>query len=251
MGLHEWQAHSVRLTEVLGLDTQPVALFRTETDSAPPADSDVRICRAIIDAAAGQPRCIHRKNNACFGAVWHLGFHRIEDPQMLKMIKKFVVEGEKLFSSYDALETLISQMGAIPDSARVCFNLYPLPTTPTEPELVLILCNPEQACRLLTLITFVDGVMPAIKIGGPTCRMAVVYPLLEKQANISFYDYTARKICHLDKDKLLVSIPAAQFPQVVSAIEHCTAGTAKIEYPQDFKEFLQKRQRNKTTACAG
>lgn len=71
--------------------------------------------------------------------------------------------------------------------------------------------------------------------------MAVIYPLLKGELNISFYDYTARKMCNVEKDKLLVSIPYQRIPQIVASIDKCTAGRAKIEYPPEFREFLQKR----------
>jgi len=243
MNLQEWHEQARFFTEILGLETSPVALNRVLRQSADGPQTKTRICRAIMDAAAGRETWVCKDNNACFGAVWHLGFQKIREPEILKMTKKFVVEGEKLFSSYSALEKLIEQMGEAPDHIGTCFHLQPLESADTAPELVLIVCNPEQACRILTLVTFVDGIMPAIQIGGPTCRMAVIYPLLSGQVNISFYDYTARKICQVEKDKLLISIPAAKFPDVVDSIDKCTAGTAKIEYPQDFKNFLQKRQR--------
>ena len=122
-----------------------------------------------------------------------------------------------------------------------CFLISPLEESLTEPELVIFVCNPETACRLLTLVTFSDGTMPRIKIGGPTCRMAIMYPLLAGEVNISFYDYTARKMCNVDQDKLLVSIPYRRIGEIVANIEKCSAGRAKIEYPQEFREFLQKR----------
>jgi len=71
--------------------------------------------------------------------------------------------------------------------------------------------------------------------------MAIMYPLLTGEVNISFQDYTARKICKMEKDKLLVSIPSQRIPQIIESIDRCSAGTAKIEYPQEFREFLQKR----------
>jgi len=83
--------------------------------------------------------------------------------------------------------------------------------------------------------------MPKIKIGGPTCRMSIIYPLLTGEVNISFYDYTARKICNVEKDKLLISIPYKKIPQIIESIEKCSAGKAKIEYPAEFREFLQQR----------
>ncbi len=163
MELQQWRDDAARIKAVLQMERYPVALFRGERKKGVAAGSSVRICRAIVDAAEGHERYIDRRNNACFGAVWHLGLQRIEDSETLKMIKKFVVEGEKLFSSYEALEELIAQMGDIPDSAQIFFNLCPLERASTVPELVLFLCNAEQACRLLTLVTFVDGVMPSIK----------------------------------------------------------------------------------------
>jgi len=47
-------------------------------------------------------------------------------------------------------------------------------------------------------------------------------------------------MCNVDKDKLLISVPYARIPKMVEAIDKCSAGTAKIEFPEEFKNFLQK-----------
>jgi uncharacterized protein (DUF169 family) len=198
-----------------------------------------------LDAGKGATLQVDKTNNACFGASWHLGFHRIKDQQVINMIKKFVVEGEKLFCSYAALENLISQMEEVPDNANSYFALSPLEKSEFQPELVIFICNAEASCRLLTLVTFLDGKMPKIKIGGPTCRMSIIYPLLTGEVNLSFYDHTARKICNVEKDKLLIAVPYKKIPQIMESIDKCSAGKAKIEYPQEFREFLQKRLANK------
>jgi uncharacterized protein (DUF169 family) len=204
-------------------------------------DKKIRICKAILDSAQGRSFRISKENNACFGASWHLGFERITDHKIQSMIKKFVVEGEKLFSSYKALDNLISQMEDIPDNSKNCFLLAPLKLAEFKPQIVVFVYDPEVACRLLTLSIFIDGNMPRIKIGGPTCRMAIIYPLWKEELNISFYDYTARKICDVAKDKLLVTIPYKRIPYIIESIARCSAGRAKIEYPQEFREFLQRR----------
>jgi uncharacterized protein (DUF169 family) len=111
----------------------------------------------------------------------------------------------------------------------------------SQPQLVIFICNAEQACRLLTFVTFFDGRMPAIKLGGPTCRMSIIYPLQSGEVNISFYDYTARKLCHVEKDKLLISIPYQLIPQMIENLDTCSGGRAKVEFPQEFRSFLQKR----------
>jgi len=238
----EWQDFSLILKGLLNLEYSPVAVSCIkEPLSSKTSEKKLRICRAILDAGRGQTLQINKENNACFGASWHLGFHRIKDPKVLNMIKKFVVEGEKLFCSYEALDNLVSQMDEVPDNSNSYFVLSPMEKCEFKPQLVIFICNAESACRLLTLATFIDGNMPKIKIGGPTCRMSIIYPLLKDEVNLSFYDYTARKICNVEKDKLIISVPYSKMPKIMDSINKCTAGTAKIEYPQEFREFLQQR----------
>ena len=241
MDTNDWQNYSLVFKELLGLEYSPVAVHCFKESLAQKSDKKVRICRAILDAGKGETLQVDRKNNACFGAGWHLGFQKITDEKIGDMIKKFVVEGEKLFCSYEALDRLVSQMEEVPDNARAQFSLRPMENAESEPELVIFICDAQAACRILTLVTFLDGNMPKIKIGGPTCRMIIMEPLLTGEVNLSFYDYTARKMCNVEKDKLLVSIPYQKIPAIIGSIDACSAGRAKIEFPQEFRQFLQNR----------
>lgn len=237
----EWQKYSEIFKDTLGLDSSPVAVSCLKGHAQNTGANKVRVCRAILDASRGKTFKIDKKNNACFGAGWHMGFYKIDDSKVEKMIKKFVVEGEKLFSSYEALQTLISQMGDIQDNTDSHFSISPLEEAQDAPDLVIFLLDANAACRLLTLATFIDGVMPEIKIGGPTCRLSIIYPLSTKKLNISFYDYTSRKMCNVPPDKLIVSIPYELLPAIAESIDKCSAGTAPIEFPPEFRQFLQKR----------
>ncbi len=237
----DWQEFSIILKELLNLEYTPIGITLIKQPLSESFDKKVRICRAVLDAGKGGAFKINKTNNACFGASWHLGFSKIKDPKIIDMMKKFVVEGEKLLCSYEALDKLIAQMQEVPDNSNCHFVLSPLENCENKPDLVIFVCNAEAACRLLTLAIFIDGIMPKIKIGGPTCRMAIIYPLLTGELNISFYDHTARKICDVEKDKLLLSIPYKKIPKIIESIDRCSAGNAKIEYPQEFREFLQKR----------
>ncbi len=241
MDKKEWQNYALILKELLNLEYSPVGLSCCKEPLLKDTGKKVRICRAILAAGKGETIEIDKKNNACFGASWHLGLQQIKDPKITQMIKKFVVEGEKLFCSYEALDKLISQMEKVPDNSGSYFVLSPLEKCEFIPQLVIFIVNAEAACRLLALVTFIDGAMPKIKIGGPTCRMSIIYPLLTGEVNISFYDYTARKMCNVEKDKLLISIPFRRIPQIIESIDKCSAGRAKIEFPQEFRQFLQKR----------
>lgn len=236
----EWQSWGRMLTDVLELENEPVGV-RCARNTFVDKSSKVRICKAILDASKGEKFYVSKENNACFGASWHLGFQKINNPKIKNMIKEFVVKGEKLFSSYEALDNMINNFDAVPCNKDMCFILEPLTKASNPPQVVIFVCNPYQACRLLTLVTFVDGIMPRIKIGGPTCRMIITYPLTKGEINISFYDYTARKMCNVGKDKLLVAVPYSKIPVIVESIDKCSAGRARIEYPEEFRKFLKNR----------
>ncbi len=236
----EWNSSAKILKELLGLEYKPVALSCLKEPIFTSTDKKIRICRAILDAGKGESLQIGKNTNACFGASWHLGFRKITNPEVAKMVKKFVVEGEKLFSSYEALDNLITQMGEAPDNSGSFFVLAPMDECEFPPQLAIFICDALAACRLLTLATFIDGIMPKIKIGGPTCRMSVIYPLLSGETNLSFYDYTARKICNVDKDKLIITIPYVKIPGIIESVNKCSAGTAKIGFDPEFRTFLQK-----------
>jgi uncharacterized protein (DUF169 family) len=237
----EWQEYAVILKDLLQLDSSPVAVSCKKEPLREKSEKKMRICKAILDAARGESLRIDKTNNLCFGASWHLGFHKIKDPEVEEMVKKFVVEGEKLFCSYEALDNLMAQMEEVPDHRDAYFLLAPMEKTDTPPDLVIFVVNAEGACRLLTFVTFFEGRMPKIKIGGPTCRLSIIYPLVTGEVNISFYDQTARKLCNMEKDKLIVTIPYFLIPKIIESIDTCAGGRAKIEFPPEFRAFLQKR----------
>lgn len=241
MDKKDWRDYALVLKELLGLDYSPVAISCLKEPILKDIGKKVRICRAILDTGKGEIIQIDKINNACFGASWHLGFHKNRDQKIQDMVRKFVVEGEKLFCSYQALDNLYTKMEEPPDNYDSYFVLSPLEKCEFKPQLVIFICNAEAACRLLTLVTFLDGIMPKIKIGGPTCRMSIIYPMVTGELNLSFYDYTARKICNVGKDKLLITIPYNRIPQLIESIEKCSAGKAKIEFPREFRAFLRKR----------
>jgi uncharacterized protein (DUF169 family) len=64
--------------------------------------------------------------------------------------------------------------------------------------------------------------------------MAITYPLVSGEVNVSFLDYTARKMKQFDPNELAVSIPYHHMPNVMASIERTSAGTAKTEIPPEF-----------------
>ncbi len=237
----KFKSISHTLKKLLGLKYSPVAVSCLESAPESITKDRLRICSAILEAARGRTLELSKANNLCLGANIHLGFHKVRSDKIRAALNKFVVEGEKLFCSQQALENLELQLPVPPDNSKKHFVLSPLEKVPNDPQLVIFVVDPEAACRLLTLLTFTNGDMPEIKIGGPTCRLAVIYPLVSAKANISFYDYTSRCLSKIDKDKLLVSIPFVELARMMENIDKCCAGKARMELPVEFRSLSKKK----------
>lgn len=235
----KWHGYAAIFKELLDLEYSPVAISCLKDTPSQERQRRVRVCKAILEAGKGELIRVGKANNVCFGAAWHLGFRKEKSAWVEKLVRKFAVEGEKLFSSYQALDNLIKQMVQAPDNSNSFFMFAPLEKINLEPQLVVFVVNPESACRILALALFKDGYMPKINISGPTCWSSLIYPLVTGELNVSFYDYTSRKICGLPKDMLLISLPYKKIQGMVEAIDKCSAGRAEIELPKDLRGPLR------------
>ncbi len=154
MEKRQWHDFSFLLREVFSLETSPVAVKLIKQTKQIDGQGKIRVCRAILDTAKGKTHFLYKENNACFGAAWHMGFHQIKNPKVREMTRKFVVEGEKLFASHEALDNLMSQFEEVPDNSGAYFLLSPLEVIEEEPDIVIFVCNAEAASRILTFVTF-------------------------------------------------------------------------------------------------
>lgn len=237
-----WQEYSKRLKEVLGLKGSPIAVSYSMVPASGAKQGKYMVCQALPDARDGAIINLSKESCACPGGVWHLGLAPRPSGEMDKFLKKFLVEGEKLFCSIATFHRCIALTTQPPLGLSEYVVLSPLEKAEIAPDLVVFLCNPEQACRLITLATYPDGIPPKTEIVGSACHMAIAYPIVSGELNISFLDYTARKYQNYKPDELFVSIPYHKMPGLMDSIDLCSAGTAKVELPPGFEELISRRE---------
>jgi len=235
----EWKEYSERLKEVLGLKGSPVAVTYTMRPPQGSPQAKSWVCRALLSARDGKTFCISKETSSCAGGTWHLGLGPKPTGDADKALKKFLVHGEKLFCSYATFYRCMSQTSEPPLNLADYVIFCPLEEAQEKPDLVVFICNPEQACRLLTLAMYQTGIPPRAELAGSACHMAVAYPIVSGEINISFWDYTARRIQKLDENELSVSVPYHHMKDIVESIEGCSAGTASIE---GFQRMLRAMQ---------
>jgi uncharacterized protein (DUF169 family) len=115
----------------------------------------------------------------------------------------------------------------------------PLDEFELKPDLVLFLCNPAQASRLVTLSTYESGIPLMAQLSSSTCGGAVTIPLATGRINVTFLDLSSRHMVKGFKDSdLIFSAPFFLVRSIVESIPLCTAGTA--EPGMGFNEVMNK-----------
>lgn len=234
----EWQEYSARLKDVLGLEGSPVAITYSMEAPSGVSAKKCRACNAFLQARNGETIDITPESSACPGGTWYLGLGDQPTGERAKAHKEFLINGEKLFCSLGVYYRIMTATGQVPKELADHVIFSPLEKAQLAPEMVVFICNAEQACRLVQLDMYSTGIPPKINMAGATCYQAVSYPLLTGELNVSLMDYTSRRIKGLKPSDLLVTVPYHRLHGIMRSIDGCTAGTAKMEVPEAFRRSL-------------
>lgn len=234
----EWKDYAVHIREALGLKGNPVAITYSMKPPSTAVDGRYRVCDAFLQARDGQVIDLTVSTSSCTGGTWHLGLGERPKGEGDKALKEFLVHGEKLYCSIAAFHRSQALSSAPPLGLAEHVILSPMDNAEFRPDVVLFICNAEQACRLITLDSYDTGIPPRIEMSGSTCHQAVAYPIVTGQVNVSLMDYTSRRIRGYGSADLLVSIPYHRFHGVMRSMDYCTAGQAKMEIPDSFRRLV-------------
>lgn len=234
-----WKKYSKRLKEVLKLRGSPIAITYSMKPVSNARSGKYRVCDLLLKVKDGVIFNLNKKNSACPGGTWHLGLGPMPTGKDDVALKKFLIDGEKLFCSLAVFRRTMNFTTPPPLGLAPYVVFSPLEKASLKPDLVLFICNPEQACRLVTLLIYNEGIPPKTELAGATCHMAIAYPLVSGEMNVSLMDYTSRRIKGYKADDLLVTIPYHKLPGIIESIDCCTAGTAKMEFPPEFRRLAK------------
>ena len=228
----EWQEYGAQIKDVIGLEGDPVAITYSMRPPSTSSNGKHRVCDALLLARAGQVIDLTAATSSCPGGTWHLGLGERPKGDAGKGLKEFLVNGEKLYCSIATFHRSQALTSAPPLGLADHIVFSPVEKAEFRPDIVLFICNAEQACRLVSLDSYDTGIPPRIEMAGSTCHQAVAYPVVTGELNVSLMDYTSRRIRGYKAEDLLVSIPYHRFHGVIRGIDHSTAGRAKMEVPQ-------------------
>lgn len=234
-----WQDYSKQLKEALALDGSPVGVSFSDIPAGNGKENRVMPCMAIYQAAQkGATYNICAENCTCPGGLTSLGLS-IPNPEKATLVKKFLIEGEKFTSCNASFFRMRSLgQGQPPFGIAKYVVIGPLEMFELKPDLVLFLCNPGQASRLVLLSTYETGIPLTAQLSGSTCSGAITQSLSTGRINVNFIDPSSRHMVKGFKESdLIFSVPFFNVRSIVESIPLSTAGTA--EPGMDYKDIIR------------
>ena len=230
-----YKEHADVFKKTFGLKYEPMAISFTNDEISSGRYEKTSICKAMKLAAEGESFIIDEEVSICPGGSQFCGFSEPHTGKQKRRLQQFLTKGEKLTSSIVSFERM--RKLAVPPATDLADRIVicPLDKAEIRPDMILFLCNAEQACRLITLDTYWDGISPKQQIIGALCYSAIVYTIMSGNTNMTVGDWTARSHQGFEPDVIFLSVPYERIHNLIAAIPHCSAGDAEAHIPEEFQ----------------
>lgn len=229
-----WHEQSKFLSETFSLEHKPVAV-RFTNDPIEIETKKSWICQALKKAATGKEYLFDRSNSGCQGGSWHCGLSEPPSALSRRRLQEFLTHGEKLTHSIVSFQRMQDLGSEAPTGLSERIYIGPMEIAPVRPDVVVFLIDAEQACRLVSLDHYWDGRPLHTELTGSLCHAAIGYPVMTGNTNITFGDWTARRMQKYDKGVVFMSVPYERMANLVLAVPECSAGTAETVIPREFR----------------
>jgi uncharacterized protein (DUF169 family) len=156
---------------------------------------------------------------SCIGGKYYLGLAPVPKEQIIRV----VMDVHKMFASEQLAQEFLDNVP--PPTARGSIViLAPLLDMPEEPDLVLSVCNAEQANRIVSLLMY-SGQRPfTYNLVSAGCT-SLANPLITGEIDINFItDHARRRVPAFGSYELIISMPFDKFKEALANSPRAGAG---------------------------
>ncbi len=236
-----WKTELDELIEVLGIKSKPVAVAFTNDEVKAGKQKRVWMCNSLKQAARGKSYVIDVETSLCPGGSWHCGLTPPLSGPTFRGLQWFLTRGEKLTHSITSFHRMMELAAPPPTGLSERILVGPIAEAEFRPDLVVFLVNAEQACRIISLDHFWDGIPLQVEVTGSLCSSAIAYPIVTGRTNVTFGDWTARRMQKYGPDVVFVSVPYERVRNLAAAVPECSAGSAELEIPAEIRRVMEQR----------
>lgn len=212
---------SQKIKDKLGLEKSPVAikLVINESDipeGIPKIEESIRHCAMVQKAAQGATFYSTVEEQSCKGGAGAIGL--MNPPEKVKTGEMYYSLGR--FSSLGSSKRTVDAIPKI-EPIMDAIAYAPLETAPYDPDVVVIICNPEQAMQLAQAMVYTLGGRFEADFAGiqSICADAVAGPYTTKRPNITLGCSGSRKYAGIRPDEVIIGLNGENIGCVVNALE--------------------------------
>jgi uncharacterized protein (DUF169 family) len=218
-------AAASRLKEILGLTTDPVAVFllRADADEAPFGAIEKvkahRYCQLLMRARRGESLRLDPAELACPAAAAAFGLR----PLTKGLATGKALAGFGIVSDPATGRAMFEGMPRLPAGGVCGIAACPLRAAPRMPEVIVVEGPPEPLMWLaLADLNLAGGQRRRADTAvlQATCVDATVIPFLERRLNFSLGCYGCREATDLGPEETILGFPGASLHDLVAALEH-------------------------------
>lgn len=174
-------------------------------------------CTMVKRAGDGICQKVHAGHQACPGGSMALGFQEVSQE---------VISGKRRLG-YETYKNLciahkVSKNMAYCDHKTYGLAVMPLEAFEKEPDVVIVVCDPYNAMRIVQGYAYHNGHASSIKLSGmqAICQECTSFPYENDQLNISLMCTGTRMLAGWAKDEMAIGMPYHLFPQIVDGIKN-------------------------------
>ena len=171
----------------------------------------------IQKASQGETFYSTAEEHTCKGCASALGL--MEAPEKVKT-------GE-MYQSLGRFSSLGSAKRTMDDVPKIENMMYALIYTPLEnatfdPDVIVVICNPEQALKLTQAMVYTLGGRVEVDFAGiqSICADAVAGPFTRKRPNVTLGCSGSRKFADIKPDEVIVGMNGENIGCIVNALEN-------------------------------
>ena len=217
-------ANANRLKEILGLETEPVAVFLLPPGAVSPAFDGFamvvghRYCQLLMRARHGESLRLEPGELACPAAASAFGFKPL--PEGLATGKGLV--GFGIVAEQATGKAMFEGMTRLPSDSLGDIAVCPLAAAPVTPDVVVVEGPPEPLMWLALADLNVSGGQRRrgdTAVLQATCVDATVIPYVEQRLNFSLGCYGCREATDMGAHETVLGFPGLALAALVGALE--------------------------------
>lgn len=224
--MSKFEGETEKIVETLGLIWEPVAVKFSNSVDERGIERRIRVCEAF-NVVRRENVIINfsKENCVCPGGKHYTGLEILP----LKAVAGVWTKAHKAYESLDvALASIKKQPQPVKRGDYLI--LSPLRKAVTEPDIVLLFANAEQADRILGLASF-KGAEPFAYYPVSNACSVITNTLTKGKPEISFMAGHSRRAVGWDPSELMIALPFSDFEAAVTSISHSGFGKAPTPTP--------------------